>query len=763
MNRVGARRRVLLVGVGDYPAAPDDRELDADEDVYDVLPFAPERIVELAGVFESYTAGGFEVQMLLDPDRDQLRDAINGLFDDKRVTARVVHVIAHSRHDSSPGDRLEVATRCLTFGENNVSEWQSRAMREAAPTLFLVDMCNAGRAATRSGTDRDGQIRSMVIAASRADEKAYNGTFSQVLADVLRECVRSGLGHTELDPLVSLDVLVRRVRDGVKGQRVTTTEVQLGLDDPPFLPNPRYVDDPDVLRKAQKVKELEPSLRPFVAEVADLDHFRTRAGEHFTGRKSELERLVPWLDGRHGGGLYVVTGTAGVGKSALLGALVCAAHPELASITPNVASALPLRPRVNNLLVAVHARQRRLDEITVSIAAQLGLEWHDDRRDATQLIEMIVAMPTAPVIVLDALDECPDSSAVQAVLLLPLANALRSDGATACQLLVGVRPWREFEPLTTAAEKRGGLIDLDLVEPDVLQRDLRAFVGAVLRGKPFAERLALGVATKLVDDFRRRRDLPPEARQGQFLVASRYADYLVRHPISDELDAGVILDQMPIELPDVLELEVSESEDPQRLRATLAALAYAKGDGMPQEVAHVIAAAIGGQATDMLMSEAARLYLRMATERDGTCLYRLYHQGLADYLRRYPLRPLHEEPAERRVFDAILATRSDGVRAWWESAPPYLKRHAIQHAVDASAVDELLIDPEFLVHADLAPLIQELDHATSEPARLAAAVYRASHHLFHEDAESRRRLLLLNAARYQATELFHGLKGAMTW
>jgi hypothetical protein len=46
---------------------------------------------------------------------------------------------------------------------------------------------------------------------------------------------------------------------------------------------------------------------------------------------------------------------------------------------------------------------------------------------------------------------------------------------------------------------------------------------------------------------------------------------------------------------------------------------------------------------------------------------------------------------------------------------------------------------------------------------LAAAVYRASHHLFHEDAESRRRLLLLNAARYQATELFHGLKGATTW
>jgi hypothetical protein len=137
---------------------------------------------------------------------------------------------------------------------------------------------------------------------------------------------------------------------------------------------------------------------------------------------------------------------------------------------------------------------------------------------------------------------------------------------------------------------------------------------------------------------------------------------------------------------------------------------------------------------------------------------------LADHLRRYPTSPAVLELAERKVFDALMATRRDGGgRAWWASAPPYVKRHAIQHAVDAAAVDELLADPEFLVHGDSAAMTPELDRAASHPARLAAAVYRASRPHFQDEPHMRQRILLLNAVRYRAIDLVRGLKEVASW
>jgi hypothetical protein len=50
----------------------------------------------------------------------------------------------------------------------------------------------------------------------------------------------------------------------------------------------------------------------------------------FTGRAPQLRQLFAWMDGD--GGVTVVTGSPGAGKSALLGLLVCAAHPGLRGV-----------------------------------------------------------------------------------------------------------------------------------------------------------------------------------------------------------------------------------------------------------------------------------------------------------------------------------------------------------------------------------------------------------------------------------------------
>lgn len=724
------RRRVLLVGVGTFATA-------------EPLEFAHERINALDSVFRRYQLGGYEIVKLLDPDEDALQKAIDDFLGEREVSARIVHILSHGRRNELT-NWLEVVTSGECTSKNNAFGWVQRAQALNPQTLFLFDLCYAGRAVNLD-LEREidpEQRKAWVIGAARSDEWAFDGRFSLAAAEILRRCSVDGLDTTSARRFVSLKALAQQIGELVKGQHITSTSLPMHQDpELPFLPNPRWVDDP----RAERIEALDPPLRTFLDdEVADYRHFQLRAGVHFTGRRAELAELVPWLDGQGDGGLRVVTGTAGAGKSALLGVLVCAAHPELRDLVPEVVESLPLRPRANQRLAAVHARQRRLGDILESIASQLRLTWPDDKREAVRLIEMIRAMPSPPVIVLDALDECPDYGAVQAVLLLQLA--------TACRVLVGVRPWEQFGPLMAMAR----VIDLDHTDPQVLRADLYSYLGALLADVPFAAHLATGVADALARDFQQRQELPPEQRQGQFLVAGRFADYLARHPAGSESEADALVAEVPTELSTVLEMELSTSDDPDPLRAMLTALAYAKGDGMPQDAAQAVATVFGGgQTGEVFAGEAARLYLRIGTERNGTSLYRLYHQGLADYLR---------SDADRLVFDSLIATRRDeSGRAWWDSAPPYLKRHAIHHAVDASTVDELVTDPEFLVHADPVTLILELDRVSRNDAVVAAAVYRTSYHLYRDDPTWRRRLLELNAARYRATELLNGLKGGNSW
>jgi hypothetical protein len=92
----------------------------------------------------------------------------------------------------------------------------------------------------------------------------------------------------------------------------------------------------------------------------------------------------------------------------------------------------------------------------------------------------------------------------------------------------------------------------------------------------------------------------------------------------------------------VLELDLAaQSNEYHMLRPVLATLAHAHGQGMPASVlarvAYAFAAGshtLSAQLPDLRrILNAGRFYLRQATDDDGATLYRLFHQGLADYLR----------------------------------------------------------------------------------------------------------------------------------
>jgi WD domain, G-beta repeat len=179
-------------------------------------------------------------------------------------------------------------------------------------------------------------------------------------------------------------------------------------------------------------------------------------------------------------------------------------------------------------------------------------------------------------------------------------------------------------------------------------------------------------------------------------------------------------------------------------------VAYCHGSGMPASVIARLAPlfrtdapSIGLTTTEFdRVLQRIRFYLRSSPDTDGTTLYRLFHQGLADHLRTGTANL-------SALLDRLLATATldSGGQRQWDAAEPYVRRHATRHAVDAGRLDQLIrVDPK-----DLEPLF----NTTATPqGRLAAAIYRNSLQENHAaDLVGGRDFLALNAVRFAAPDL----------
>jgi hypothetical protein len=659
-------RRALVIGVGRFASmVAEDDEPPGDVAVRPELKFVYSLIPELE---QALRALGYEVSAALDPDRVALRQAIDETFADG---CRVVHLISHGEAPVN-GDptRLHVVPACGRTGrDTNVSEWVAAAQELDQPMLFLLDLCRAGTVARLPFLIQLAGLhtKAWVIAASGVDEYAYDGRFSSAVVNVLRRVARNGLETHPTRRYVAFSVVawhVGRELAAMPGyeQRVHATPLDPAFEEPelPFFPNPRYVDDP----RRQEVQRIDALLRAFLDDLdnaregllgeldegLDARHFLDRVGMDFVGRRRQLRHLASWLDGSEPGGLRVVTGNPGVGKSALLGALVCAAHPVINQVLPSVRARLQAQdpagcPSPNPTLVAIHARQRTQQELLSSLARQLDLPMPLQGWRSDQLIDAIEALPEAPSLVFDALDEALDSVRTMRDLLIPLTLARRRDGQPVCRLIIGVRPWPEFAPLRELAAADRGVIDLDKDVSDVeLRADLEGHLLSRLARLPgyrtpaqrlVRERLAVAVAGHLAGPVFGRREW------GVFLVAGIFVRYLGAVPAVETVEDAVALGAVvPRTLPDVLELDLAVRAEGTALRSVLAALSHAEGSGMPAELAGPLSAGFGGPADpddiEALLT-AGRFYLRTDADRDGTTLYRLFHQGLADYLRQHPL------------------------------------------------------------------------------------------------------------------------------
>ncbi|NNN31879.1 hypothetical protein HLK59_16190 [Streptomyces sp. S3(2020)] len=830
MEDVGALRRHAVLSLGIALTRTEDG--DSPRPGLDVLEEAPEQASKVAEVLSKFRYTPYQAGAPDGPaDRGRLVEEAVVAED---VGVLIVHIVGHGELAEDRSEKLYVLDSDGKRLSRPVSGWidliEDHPEQHRPLTLFVLDVCNAGEAAVTAWHARMevGERRAWVLAATGHKDRAFDYRLSKALVQVLEKYLDRG---SRFDPSVryippptvwrDVERAVKELAQQAGGleQKIQTSRVPAheDLSQLPFFPNPSYAPGKGPVAR---LAGLPPEIARLADWAGDPQHFVLRASGaepvdrhwapgYFSGRTAQLDTLARWLDEeRAGPGVRIVTGKPGVGKSALLGILVCAAHPALRQPTESLWTRLDDdAPGRNDRIAVVHTRRLSLADIVTSLARQLRhIHAPDGRPDpgdtrtettgkpADYLMSLLPDDGQPVTVIIDALDEALQPRDITTALLLPLARQAQRPGSP-LRLLVGTRDDERFHALLALARNAGGCTDLSAIAPDSIRRDVTSYLKRVLAPdgpyagatqRPLRDALAEAIAETLTEEGQDSGPAQNPLQWGEFLTAGLYAHYLLQMPApSTPQEAARRGRAVPRSLPEVLELDLQRHTAQPLLRPVLTALAFAQGRGIPESLLAHAAAAFTAPSDSAhplslpdlyaLLDGEARFYLRRDVDDDGTTLYRLFHEGLADWLRDPASQPpAQDTPATaesplksaarlyERLLDSVPLDALD--RRQWHLATPYLLRHTAQHAISAGRLDELLIDGGYLQHADPRTLADALQYAHSDQARLNAAVYRASWGIHHAlPPAARRQLLAVDAARFRNKRLQAELPGDTDW
>ncbi|WP_404960475.1 AAA family ATPase [Streptomyces sp. 147326] len=545
-------------------------------------------------------------------------------------------VVVWSGHGEVHAEELHLIVRDTRRAHDEEETYSARRLTSAAlecgadRLLVLIDTCHAGAGVLESL--RKAFLvhakRSLppgraawfgVVASCRPQETADGaGLLVDAVTRVLRDGPDAG-GYRHEWSRRNREVTGAAVLDAVQeewpadaGQQPLA--VTLGRDGPMF-PNPRVLP----AAEAELVEHLVRAARG--AE-------RVEEGWFFTGRRRVLAAIVAWLEAGEPG-LFLVTGSAGSGKSAVLGRISTLsseryradviAHGALRRGDPD--------PGVRRVAASVHVRGLTVRQLADSLAAQLHL---DPPAAPSALIADIEREGRRPVLVVDGLDEAAPEQAAQIVdeLLAPLSRmALVLLGSRDRPFRPGAEPGESLgRAVTRLLDTRATTADLD-EEPGTAE-DIREYARLRLlaEGVPgeHAADAADAVADRAVGDA------------GGFLFAGLAVGALSRRFAASGADGWK--DALPVSIAAGFTADLAGGPDPARARDLLTALAWSEGNGIPARgIWEAVASALspsgtsyGPQDVDWVLNAYGRYVVE---DSDGTqAVYRLYHREFAAWL-----------------------------------------------------------------------------------------------------------------------------------
>ncbi|MEV1023095.1 caspase family protein [Streptomyces sp. NPDC050264] len=627
-----------------------------------------------------------------------------------------------------------------------------------ARVLIVLDTCYAGAGTTdiamvanQLATGRATAAGNLwLLAGARARDEAGEGVLTSALAGSL--AVPKAGAHQQY---IDLSEITERINEDFRAnhpyQHASCTSVDTaGV--PPFFPNRNFVPglfggELDVETLARMRRERSAHFDPRARGVEHIGEM----GSYFTGRVAALTSLSRWLsEPSHDRRARVVTGGPGSGKSALLGRLLHLADAPVAD------DRIPSEtvPPPGCVTTHLHLRRRTLDDVVAELGRAAGCV----ATTPDDLLGFLRGRSSQFTVLLDALDEAgivgdqAEATLIARALLRPMSTMAQ------VRLIVGTRRG-PIEALGTGVQ----LIDLDRPEYAGIQ-DVADYVTALLLAEGDPESLS---------PCRGRSDLAAAVaggvavRAGQsFLVANMTARSLINRQVEVDPSQAGWHRRLPNEVKDVFAAYLSRfGANEWRVRRLLTPLAYAEGQGLPWDnVWAALASVLAGvrcsdEDVNWLLGNAGAYIVEVRV--GDRSVFRLYHETLAEFLRD----ARRDKEAHRRITTTLLGQvpTTAGRRAWGD-AHLYIRSHLASHAAIAGSLDDLLADPEFLVHADPGVLAPALRWVGGEQARTVRSIYRSSLTLHRQsDAVTRRQILAFDAASHQMRSLARELSADLPW
>jgi WD40 repeat protein len=458
----------------------------------------------------------------------------------------------------------------------------------------------------------------------------------------------------------------------------------------------------------------------------------------FTGRERILRDLVGWVENPDGRA-RLIRGVTGSGKSAVLSRLVLLADRELRQATVIDDAPDGTVPPVGAVDLAIVVADKTLDQVVATMS-----HWLDVNADtAASFVNGLGRRPDGrpPLIVVDQLDAARDPEALVTFLLQPLAKA------RSARLLVGVKR-RDDCPLAAAlsayADQLG--VDDEYWEEEDVERYVRRLLTDRSRGyaadKLTTERVAAGVT---------------RAASRSYVVAQLSAMSLWQRPdvvkdppqgyptevisaLSESLDAlSVTVEPVAARRPALK----------RKLRDLLAALAYAKGPGLPTSgpswpaVAEALHARSYKPEDVAWLLDTPAIYLLQKVDLEGETGQQLFHEALGASLRdEFDDDAVHTAIVERL---GALCEPTNAV-----PAARYVARHLPGHVAEIQAWETVAAQPHILDRLDPQAVCGEALRSGPQGGLLPAAiagVIRSNRLMERSDLGDRAGLRQLGMAR----------------